>query len=215
MKGFDSAEAFIFDCDGTLLDTLAAWDNAERDLFLAAGGLTREQEDEIHSSPIDLAAKIFHERYGVGASSEAVLAHLDGYLVDFYTTKARALPGARDFVKKVANAGVPCVVLSSSPRRYLEPGLARAGMLDCFEAIVTTDEVGCSKQEAQIYERALEILGSKRSVTWAVDDAPYAIAVMRDFGLNTIAVGNGCAEERRFLLESSATRFVQSLEELL
>ena len=55
--------------------------------------------------------------------------------------------------------------------------------------LVTTDETGCSKQDFAIYERALDILGSSREATWAVDDAPYALAVMHDFGLNTIAVG--------------------------
>ena len=30
MFDFESADGFIFDCDGTLLDTLDAWDEAER-----------------------------------------------------------------------------------------------------------------------------------------------------------------------------------------
>jgi len=39
---FDKASGFIFDCDGTLLDSLGAWDIAERDLFTQAGKLTQE-----------------------------------------------------------------------------------------------------------------------------------------------------------------------------
>ena len=80
---------------------------------------------------------------------------------------------------------------------------------------VTTDETGCSKQDFAIYERAIAELGSTRETTWAVDDAPYAIGVMGDFGLNTIAVGNGCSPERAQLLRNTATRFVDTLEELL
>ena len=44
MFDFNLADGFIFDCDGTLLDTLDAWDEAERDLFAQAGNLTRERE---------------------------------------------------------------------------------------------------------------------------------------------------------------------------
>ena len=81
MFDFTMADGFIFDCDGTLLDTLDAWDEAERDLFAQAGELTQAQEDEIHAAPIEQAAAILHERYGVGESAEDVLAHLDGHLL--------------------------------------------------------------------------------------------------------------------------------------
>ena len=215
MKRFQGAKGFIFDCDGTLLDSLAAWDEAERDLFVESGPLTQEQEDEIHSAPIEEAARIFHEKYGVGASADAVLAHLDGHLLRFYGKESNAMPGACEFVRAVADAGMPCVVLSSSPRRYLEAGLRRAGILDCFEDLVTTDEVGVSKQDFKIYQRALEILGTKRDQTWAVDDAPYAIAVMSDFGLRTVGVAAGCSKERKQQLEEHADIVVDWLSELI
>ena len=207
MFDFAGAEGFIFDCDGTLIDSLDAWAEAEAPLFAQAGELTGEQEDEIHSAPIERAAELFHGKYGAGENAAAVLAHLDGFLLDFYANRADACPGAVAFVREAA-AAAPCVVVSSSPRRYLEAGLRRIGVLDCFKDLVTTDEVGCSKQDFAIYERALELLGSSRETTWAVDDAPYAIAVMRDFGLRTLAVGPRHAE-------AGADLDVESLEELL
>ena len=189
MFNVDEVTGFIFDCDGTLLDTLGAWERAEADLFAQSGPLTQEQEDEIHSAPIERAAEIFHDRYGVGDSAAAVLAHLDGHLLPYYGEQAHAMPGACDFVRAVFNRGIPCVVVSSSPRRYLAAGLAHVGILDCFTDLVTTDEVGCSKQDSAIYAHAVEILGGTAETSWAVDDAPYAIEAMHKFGLRTICVG--------------------------
>ena len=194
MFDFSRATGFIFDCDGTLLDTLDAWDEAERDLFAQAGTLTQEQEDEIHSAPIEKAAELLHARYGVGASGQDVLAHLDNHLLPYYGQRALPLEGACDFVRAAHASGLPCVVVSSSPRRYLEAGLGRVGILECFDELVTTDESGCSKQEPAIYERACAILGSDPATTWAVDDAPYAIAAMHAFGLRTICVGERTPE---------------------
>ena len=189
MFDFTMADGFIFDCDGTLLDTLDAWEDAERDLFAQAGELTQAQEDEIHAAPIEQAAAILHERYGVGESAEDVLAHLDNHLLPHYRDISVPMEGAIEFVRAVHERGIPCVVVSSSPRRYLAAGLERAGVLDCFKELVSTDEAGASKQDFKIYEVAVRELGCDVERVWAVDDAPYAIAVMHEFGLKTICAG--------------------------
>lgn len=189
MFDFSLANGFIFDCDGTLLDTLDAWEDAERDLFMQAGSLTQEQEDEIHAAPIEQACELLHVRYGVGESAADVLAHLDGFLLPHYRDESTAMPGAVDFVRAASERGIPCIVVSSSPRRYLAAGLKRAGILDCFSELVSTDEVGVSKQEPGIYEEAVRVLGCDAASVWAVDDAPYAIDAMHRFGLKTICVG--------------------------
>ena len=207
MFDFTMADGFIFDCDGTLLDTLNAWDEAERDLFAQAGELTQAQEDEIHAAPIEQAAAILHERYGVGKSADDVLAHLDNHLLPHYRDISVPMAGALEFVRAVHERGIPCVVVSSSPRRYLAAGLERAGVLDCFKELVSTDEVGASKQDFKIYEVAVRELGCEASRVWAVDDAPYAIAVMHEFGLKTI-----CAGQRK---SDVAEINVETLEELL
>lgn len=215
MNRFQDGKAFIFDCDGTLLDTLGAWDDAERELFAQTGPLTQEQEDEIHSAPIERAAEIFHEKYGVGDSAQAVLAHIDGFLLEYYRNDARAMPGACELVRTLQKRGALCVVLSSSPRRYLDAGLKRIGIRDCFIDLVTTDEVGVSKQDHAIYERALEILGTTREETWAIDDAPYAVGVMAEFGLKTVGVAAGSSAIRRGQLEERADIVVETLCELI
>ena len=204
MFDFKNVGGFVFDCDGTLLDTIGAWDEAEEELFSQIGPMTQEQENEIHAAPIERAAEILHERYGVGASSADVLAHFDNFLIPYYGEKANPMVGAIEFVRAARSHGIPCVVVSSSPRRYLEAGLRRAGILDCFSALISTDEVGASKQDFAIYEVAEHELGCNRDRIWAVDDAPYAIAVMHEFGMNTICVGHRHSEFAELDIETLA-----------
>lgn len=215
MTDFSEACGFIFDCDGTLLDSMGAWDRAEQMLFEAAGPLAPDQEDRIHAAPIEEAARILHEEFGAAESPQAILDHLDSMLMPYYRDEAEPLPGVVALVRALHGAGVPCVVVSSSPVRYLQAGLSRAGIADCFEALISTEDCGISKQEPGIYALACEVLGCDPGCVWAVDDAPYALRAMGDFGLRTLGVGNGCSEERRRELQQAAAAYAESLEELL
>jgi len=212
---FSAIEAVVFDCDGTVLDTLGAWEEAERELFEQAGPLTKEQEDRIHAAPIEEACRIMHEEYGVGASTEEVLAHLDGYLLPFYRNEAKVLPGVIELVRVLEREGISFAIMSSSPRRYIEAGLGNVGLLGAFYDIITTDETGCSKDDEKMFERALMVLDSHKEATWIIDDAPYALRAMKDWGFKTIAPLNGCSEERARKLEEVADIVVPTLEALV
>lgn len=212
----NNISGLVFDCDGTLLDTLDVWRAAEEDLFAQIPfELSPEQEDAIHSVSVEQAARIFHETYGVGESTQAVFDHLESRLLAFYATDAKPLPGAVALVRAAREHSIPCVVVSSSPRRYLEAGLAAAGIADCFERLISTEDAGVSKQDPKIYQLALETLGSDIKTTWALDDAPYACRAMSAFGFKTIAPVNGEGAERQAEKAKAATLTVETLEELL
>ena len=213
---FKDASGFIFDCDGTLLDSMRMWDEVEEYQFRSTGhDFTMEELEEIRSVPMNLAAEILHNRYGLGTSPEDVLHTTDSMLLDFYQNKVEPLPGAREFVAELRAAGIPCSVVSSSPDRYIFAGFRHAGMFDDFAAIISTDTAGFSKQDPRIYELAMERMGSRLESTWGADDSVYAIKVMSAMGLKTIGAydgdGTGTFEE----LGELATVAIRSFEELL
>ena len=212
---FTGVEGVVFDCDGTVLDTLGAWEEAERELFAQTGPLTQEQEDRIHAAPIEEACRIMHEEYGVGNSAEEIMAHLDGYLMPYYREKAKVLPGVIELVRALEREGITFAIMSSSPRRYLEAGLGNVGLLGAFFDIITTDEIGCAKDDEKMFERAISVLDSNKEATWVIDDAPYALRAMKAWGFKTIAPLNGCSEERARQLEQVADIVVPTLEALL
>lgn len=212
---FAGARGFIFDCDGTLLDTMGAWNSLEERLFAQARiPFTEEQINEIRSLPIQLGASKFFE-HGIGDSPEDVLDILDNALLGFYENEAEALPSAVDFVRAAREVGIACTVVSSSPQRYVRAGLGRAGITDCFKKIVTTEDVGMSKQDPAIYALAMEAMGSDIQTTWGFDDALYALEVMRDMGIHTC----GCYDHDETgtfeQLQEAADIAIRSFAELL
>ena len=212
---YDGASGILFDCDGTLLNTMDVWNKTEEALFaLATEPFTHEQLDEIRSVPIERGAELFHA-HGVAESPQGVLDFLDTMLMDFYANQAEALPGVNELLAQIENAHIPCVVVTSSPLRYVEAGLACAGITFPFAGIVTTDEVGMAKSDPAIYRHALSLIDAQVETSWGVDDALYAVRTMNACGLRTVGTYE-CDETATFeQLEAEATIAVRSLEELL
>lgn len=213
---FDRASGFIFDCDGTLLDSMRAWDEVEERQFrLTRHDFTDDELNEIRGAPMEEAARILHERYGLGTSPQDFIREADARLLEFYEERVEPLPGAREFVQRLRSAGIPCSVVSSSPDRYIFAGLRRNGMFDDFAAVISTDTSGFSKQDPSIYRHAIERMGSELATTWGADDAIYAIRVMSGMGLHTVGVfdsdGTGTFEQ----LSGTADIAIRSFVELL
>lgn len=206
----------IFDCDGTLLDSMDAWNAAEEAIIAqAVQPLSAQDMESVRALPIEGAAEIFH-RYGVGDSPAHVLQMIDDHLLSFYQHEVNPLPGAVKLVESLDQVGIPMTVVSSSPMRYLNAGLTRAGIASKFVEIISTEEVNRSKQDPEIYRYAARKMGSDLSSTWGFDDATYAIRAMKQAGIHTMGV-YACDEtaESYEVLSATAERCVRSLSELL
>lgn len=212
----DGIRGLIFDCDGTLLDTMPAWNQLEADFAREAGVvLNDEQLEELRAAPIDECAGIFHNRYGLGESPQDVLGKMDAALMGYYREKATPLSGVVSLLEQARTRGIPCVVVTSSPERYVVAGLRHAGIAGYFERLITTDGVGLSKQDTRIWELALDILGSTPETTWGFEDSVYAVKVMRKVGIRTVGAWD-CDETGTYeQLAAAADIAVRSLEELL
>ena len=179
----------VFDCDGTLLDTIGVWHEAERELYRRAGATPAPGDHAIIVTlTLPEVGEFFHDRYGLGASAADVSHLLEGILIDFYETKAAERPGALEFVRMLADRGVPMSVASSSPQAFLQAGLAGAGFLPYMKAVVSVDDVGSSKREPAVYDRAREAIGTDRAHTWGFEDSLYAVRTLNRAGYPTIGV---------------------------
>lgn len=213
---FANASAFLFDCDGCLLDSMGTWRVIETDLINRTGReWTQSDLEEVRAAPIHEVARIFHERYGLFDSPQGFFDLVDETMLDFYQNKVKPCAGAREFVYALKEHGVPCCVVSSSPEHYIRTGLTTCDMLDAFSGIFSTKETNLSKQDKKIWNMALESVGAQAQTAWGADDSLYAIHVMNACGLSTIgsydADDAGTFED----LSKHATIAIRSFEELL
>ncbi len=179
----------IFDCDGTLLDTMDMWHEIEADLARASG-VEPSEELAAELAPLTLpeVAAYFHERHGLGASNDDVLGMLTESAIKGYGTIAVARPGALAVVEALAAAGVRMSVASSSSQAMLQAGLAHAGFLPYLDAVFSVDDVGESKRSPKVYHAAREVMGTTVAETWGAEDAIYAVRTLNKAGYRTIGI---------------------------
>lgn len=205
----------IFDCDGTLLDTMGLWYSMEEKLAASAGhALTAQERDRLRACTLEEAARFFFEELGVGSSVPDVEKTIEAMACDFYARKAQPRPGALAFLEQLKAGGVRCAIASSSPHSMLDPGAAGSGVGRYLDAIVSTDDVGVSKRVPAVYDRARELLGTPLEATWVFEDAAYAVRTARSGGYHVLATWD-CDESGTFEeLQSLADHAVRSYAEI-
>ncbi len=175
MNNQHAIQGAIFDCDGTLLDSLGAWRSLEGEVARQAGVTVTPEEHKLFTTfTIPEVARYFHEQYGYAASVEAVISIMDEYMMSRYE-QAQLMPGAREILEACARNNVKMTMASSSKAEFLEAGAKATGIADYFCAIISVDAVGASKREPAVYNYAREVMGTDRPFTWGFEDSLYAM----------------------------------------
>jgi phosphoglycolate phosphatase-like HAD superfamily hydrolase len=119
-------QAVVFDCDGVIADTVAAWNET----FVGVGvrhGLTLlpEQLARLRGSAIKPASQLFGRWLGGAASPEKLANELnEQLLLSLGAAQLAPLDGLADLLAKLSGA-VPMAVASNAPRRAVLGVLAR------------------------------------------------------------------------------------------
>lgn len=182
-------QGIVFDCDGTLLDSMPAWQSMEFKLASKAKlALTPAQLDQLNANTLDQTARFFHEVGGLGSSVAEVKDHALQHLMDYYRNQVEAKPGVKAFVRAMDEMGVRMSVASSSPHEILDAGLIRTGLEPYMQAIVSVTDTGKSKRDPATINAAFKTLGVPRAATWGFEDSVYAIKVLKNNGFKAMGI---------------------------
>ncbi len=122
----------IFDCDGTLLDSMPMWHSLDDRIAQRAGvQLTQADRDYFTQATLRECGDYIHDRYGFGASGAAVEQMIAGEIMHWYADEPVMKPGAADFVRGLAEAAVKAADLKAGfvyagcipARRFAECGV--------------------------------------------------------------------------------------------
>ena len=180
----------IFDCDGTLVDSMGMWVHAY-DWLYAHYGVPGAPMEVVEPLALSEACELFHNDYGMGSSAEEVYETLCAHVREGYERDVTLMPGAREFLDELSSACVPMIVASSTPKRELWHALRVHGLDGYFSDVVSTEDVGGRDKEfPDVYLEALRRLGTSRESTWVFEDAPFGVRSARRAGFAVVGLMN-------------------------
>ncbi|NMR20727.1 HAD family phosphatase [Cellulomonas fimi] len=173
--------------DGTLIDTEPYWMAAETELVEAHGGTWRHEDAlALIGSELLSSAEVLRAR-GVDLPAEQIVDFLIDRVADEVRREVPWQPGAFELLTDLADAGVPCALVTMSYRRLADV-LVAAAPAGVFGAVVAGDDVTHGKPHPEAYLTAARQLGVDVRTCVAVEDSPTGIASALASQARTIGV---------------------------
>lgn len=98
------------------------------------------------------------------------------------------LPGVREFLDRLADAGVPCAIGSSTHRENIDTILALIGLGDRFAHIVTAEDVGHGKPDPEVFLKGAAGIGREPAECIVFEDAITGLEAARRGGMRAVGV---------------------------
>ena len=187
-----AADAFLFDLDGTLVDS-------ERENIESVVRAARRHGAELSAE--ERAFVIGHswnEIYEVITGNHALPVGLTQLIAEAVEEKRalmaatgyRALPGAVALVERLARASKLAVVSGASTSE-VKDALAGIGVAAHFSVVIAAEDYARGKPAPEPYQKAIGLLGVNAARSIAIEDATPGILSARAAGARVIAVRAG------------------------
>ena len=202
----------IFDADGTLMDSMHIWDTVDG-AFLMMCGIEPKEQRLFRKHGFFNTINHMIDNYNIDMSFDQIKAEIMKILEYYYRNFATAKPGVKEFLQTLHDNGVRCVVATATDKYLMEPALERNGLLQYFDAVFTTRDIGLSKHQPDIFNMARDFLGADVDL-FIFEDAAYAIDTAKNAGYRVVAVEDYSAEDEREHIKETADYYVTDYAEM-
>ena len=183
-------EGYIFDCDGTLADSMRLHHRAWR-AALQEHGATFDYSWELFNSlagvgHADTVRKL-NVRFNNHLDPEAVTRTKEAWYAA-HVEEVGPITPVVDYARQLAENGAKMAVASGGPRTLVTRTLKAIRMEGAFQAVVTQDDISRSKPDPEIFLKAAYLLGVDPHKCVVFEDSVLGLAGAKAGGMDWVQI---------------------------
>lgn len=205
----------VFDMDGTLLDSMAMWNNfldLYKDFDMSFINIEAVPELEKTSS-LSYSVQLVKDYLNEVLSDEEIAMKVHAVLFDFYSSKNRAKSNVEKTLLELYEEGYEIYLATATDYIYAREGIRMAEVLPYFKKLYTPDTIGFKKHLPAYYDFIISDIGAEPEDCIFFDDASYAIELAKNSGYYTVGMYDPHSSEMD-KVESVSDYFVKDFAEI-
>ena len=208
--------AAIFDLDGTVLESMGVWRDVDRRFFAERGiDMPEDYSRAIQGKSFLQCAEYTAARFRLRETIPEMMEVWARMAEDEYAHRVALKPHARAYLRMLRRAGVRLAVATANQRRLFEPCLRRKGILELFDVILTTADVGDrGKEDGALFALAAERLGVPADKCAVFEDTLEGVEGAKRAGMRAYAIREIGSAHNAACIERAADALVDDFDEL-
>jgi HAD superfamily hydrolase (TIGR01509 family) len=213
MKAF---KAYIFDLDGTLLDSMGVWGQVDAD-FLAKRGIAVPSDymDAISSMTFHETAAYTIKRFSLTDSVEDLMREWNDMAAYAYGHTVRMKPHAKEYLITLRERGAKLAIATSLSAELCAPVLRNNGIDNFFNVICRTDDVGHGKSHPDVFLLTAQKIGVPPQDCLVFEDILAAVKSAKSAGMSVCAVYDKASENDWEQIKAEADYAIVDFHEML
>ena len=183
-------KAFLFDLDGTLIDTMPAHFKTWQ-LVVKEMGSPLEGEalmNQLYGNGAELMHRIVPGRTFTEEEARAIVAAKEERYRALYGNEITVLEGAREFLEQALMKQIPMGIGTASNQANIDFALAKLDLRRYLSAIVGADDVQLSKPHPETWLRLAAELNTPPEHCIVFEDAPKGVEAAQKAGMKAVAI---------------------------
>lgn len=205
----------IFDFDGTIADSMWAWDELGSDTLKEMGLEPLENYDKvIRTMSVPNFSVFLSDKYKELGTSDELMAKWHEKMVWNYCNRVKLKAGIVEFLTFLKNEGYTLYLASATHLKVLSRAVEHFELGKFFDFVITEEIVGLSKRDPKIYQMCMEKAGSTPNTTYLFEDAVHAVKTAKKLGINVCALSDKSMIEHKDEVIENSDIYVDDFSDL-
>lgn len=189
MKKIENIKLFLFDLDGTILDSLKIWNDIDL-LFFKNHNLIMGEDYHIAIAPLTLeeTATYTKNTYKLDIDEEQIMKEWSDLAIKEYAENVNLKKGVKEFLDYLKNKNVHLAIATSCNEEMFKPCLERYGIVSYFEHFYTSQNLKINKSNTNFFKEILNEYKIEPDQILFFEDYLASMKCAKSLGFNVVAV---------------------------